>query len=79
MGWTPARKRNSTEIRSLSRKLSSLVINDHHSDSSYSSNKIILDNSTVFLDFKKPGTDNLDPDSSQVAREGGLYNIQWGE
>ena len=46
----------------FNRKLSCLVINDHHLDSSYSLNKIILDLSPVFFGLVEAGTDNLDPD-----------------
>ena len=37
-------------------------INDAHSDSPYSLNKIILDLSPVFFGLVEAGTDNLDPD-----------------
>ena len=65
MGWTPDRKRKRTE-NSCFLELLLLVINDHHSDLSYSLNKIILDLSPVFVGLVEAG--NSKPGSGLLPR-----------
>ena len=57
MCWTSDQKRNSSKkfVFLFNIKLSCLEINDHHLDSSYSLNKIILDHSPVFFGLVEAG------------------------